>query len=422
MLASKSGLYQSETMSRKPVLFSNIYELMTLRKAAVQKSRGPMDESCLSVEKSQCMVVGDGKILWTGKKAKLPKEFFRAKEKKVNANVFPGFIEAHTHAAFVGNRKSEFELRNTGVSYQEIAKRGGGIYSTVNAVRTASVAKISQQLESHLENFLVQGVTTVEVKTGYGLNTQAELKLLKAIQSAKSPVAVVPTFLGAHAVPKELTSQQYLEHLKQDLVIIAKKKLAQRVDVFIEEGYFSLEESRDYLLFAKKMGFDLCIHADQLTHTGATVLACEVGALSADHSICVTDKDIRAVAGSELTCVLLPSADLYIHSPFPPARKMIDAGVRVALSTDFNPGTSPSQSVQLVGLLARLKMNMSLPEVFAAWTLGAAYALGVQQSRGALLRGFDADFFVSESSFLDFFYDLIHPRVSSVWIKGEQKV
>lgn len=409
-------------MSKKPILLSNIYELMTLRKAAVQKSRGPMDESYLSIEKSQCMVVGDGKILWTGKKSKVPREFFRAKEKTVNANVFPGFIEAHTHSVFVGDRKKEFELRNTGVTYQEIAKQGGGIYSTVNAVRAASVSNIAKQLDLHLKNFLKQGVTTVEVKTGYGLNSESELKLLKAIKSHKSPIEVVPTFLGAHAIPKEMNSAAYLAQLKKDLAVIAKKKLATRVDVFIEDGYFSISESREYLMYAKKLGFQLCIHADQLSRTGATVLAGEVGALSADHSICVSDADIKKVAQSKLTCVLLPSADLYIHSPFPPARKMIDAGVRVALSTDFNPGTSPSQSVQLVGMLARLKMNMSLPEVFAAWTVGASYALGLEDRRGVLLPGFDADFFISDSSFVDFFYDLILPHVSSVWIKGVQKV
>lgn len=422
MLASETRLYQIETMSKKSILFSDIYELMTLKKAAVQKSRGPMDETFLSVEKSQCMLVENGKIVWTGKKAKLPRAHLRAKEKSVGGNVYPGFIESHTHSAFVGDRKNEFELRNTGVSYQEIAKQGGGIYSTVKATHAASVSKIAKNLEKHLQKFLEQGVTTVEVKTGYGLDSASELKLLKAIQTAKTGQRIVPTFLGAHAIPKGRTSQEYLDSLKQDLVVISKKKLAERVDVFIENGYFSLDESRDYLMFAKSLGFELCIHADQLSRTGATVLAHELHALSADHSICVTDQDIKALASSKTTCVLLPSADLYIHSPFPPARKMIDAGLRVALSTDFNPGTSPSQSVQLVGLLARLKMNMSLPEVFAAWTMGASYALGMENSKGALLPGFDADFFVSESSYTEFFYDLIHPTVSSVWIKGEQKV
>ncbi len=422
LLASRIPLYHIETMSKKLTLFSNIYELMTLEKAAVQKSRGPMDISHLSVVKNQCMVVHDGKIAWTGKKAKLPRQYLRAKEKKVNGNMFPAFIEAHTHSVFVGDRKHEFEMRNTGVSYQEIAKQGGGIYSTVNAARAASVQNISKTLQTHLQTFLRQGVTTVEVKSGYGLDSSSELKLLKAIQKTTTPIKVIPTFLGAHAIPKGITSSEYLRQLKKDLSEIKKKKLAKRVDVFIEEGYFSLDESRDYLEFAKSLGFDICIHADQLTRTGATVLAQEIGALSADHSICLSDDDIRKVAKSELTCVLLPSADLYIHSPFPPARKMIDGGVRVALSTDFNPGTSPSQSVQLVGLLARLKMNMSLPEVFAAWTLGAAYAVGLQQERGALLAGYDADFFVSDSSFVDFFYDLLSPSVLSVWIKGEQKV
>lgn len=395
---------------------------MTLKNVVAKKARGPLKDADLSVEKMQAMVVQDGKVVWTGKKNKLPKNLFSAKEKKINGNVFPGFIECHTHSAFLGDRKNEFELRNTGVSYQEIAALGGGIYSTVRATSAGSVKQISSALEDKMQKFLEQGVTTVEVKSGYGLETASEMKLLQAMQKTKSGVTIVPTFLGAHAIPKGQSSTSYLEILKKDLIVIAKKKLARRVDIFIEKGYFGIDESRDYLSYAISLGFDVCIHADQLSRTGATLLAQELGAKSADHSICVSDNDIQKLKSSDTTCVLLPSADFYIHCPFPPARKMIDAGVRVALSTDFNPGTSPSQSVQLVGILARLKMNMTLPEVFAAWTLGAAYALGIEKNQGALLPGYSANFFVSQESWKDFFYDLVSPKILNVWNKGEQKV
>ncbi|MCC6138158.1 MAG: hypothetical protein IT287_05970, partial [Bdellovibrionaceae bacterium] len=168
-LASQMKLYQIKTMHKKSVLYSNIYELMTLKKGVDQKARGPITEAHLSIEKNQSMVVQAGRIAWVGKKHKLPKSFFAAKEKVVNANVFPGFIECHTHSVFLGDRKTEFEMRNTGVSYQEIAEKGGGIYATVNASRSGSVKKLSEALEVRLENFLKQGVTTIEVKTGYGL-------------------------------------------------------------------------------------------------------------------------------------------------------------------------------------------------------------------------------------------------------------
>ncbi|MCC6138653.1 MAG: amidohydrolase family protein, partial [Bdellovibrionaceae bacterium] len=233
---------------------------------------------------------------------------------------------------------------------------------------------------------------------------------------------VVSTFLGAHAIPKNTTAQEYLNDLKKDLTIIAKKNLAKRVDIFVEKGYFSVAEAKDYLLFAKSLGFEVCIHAEQLSRTGSALLAHEISAQSSDHNICVSDSDIQKIAKSETTYVLLPNADFYIHCPYPPARKMIDAGVRVALSTDFNPGTSPSQSIQLVGVLARLKMNMSLPEVFAAWTVGAAHALGMERERGALLPGYSADFFATDANWSEFFYDLLHPSISKVWVSGEQKV
>lgn len=409
-------------MSKKAILYSNIYELMTLKKAVAVGARGPIKEEHLSIEKNQSMVVQAGQIVWTGKKSKLPKAYFTSQEKALKANVFPGFIECHTHSIFLGDRRQEFEMRNTGISYEEIARKGGGIYSTVNATRKGSVEKLSHALEERLQKFLEQGVTTVEVKTGYGLESVYEIKLLQAIKKAKTKVNVIPTFLGAHAVPKNMTAQEYLKTLKKDLVVIAKKKLAKRVDIFVEKGYFSVDDAKDYLLFAKSLGFDVCVHAEQLSRSGSALLADEIEAKSSDHNICVTDKDIQMLAQSKTTYVLLPNADFYIHCPYPPARKMIDAGVRVALSTDFNPGTSPSQSIQLVGVLARLKMNMSLPEVFAAWTTGAAHAVGEQSYRGALLPGYSADFFTTDANWNEFFYDLLSPNISKVWVCGEQKV
>jgi len=411
-------------MSKK-LLLTDIGEIMTLQGAAAQNGRGRITEAELSVQKNRCMLVENGKVAWVGDRKKLPRASVKgAKEISLNkANVFPGFIDCHTHSVFLGDRSNEFELRNQGVSYQEIAGRGGGILSTVRQTRHGSPAELQKIFAQRMKVFLEQGVTTVEVKSGYGLSAKDEIKILKAIKETKVDVNVVPTFLGAHALPPEFSSrQEYLAELTKLLPKIQSQGLASRVDIFIEQNYFSIAEARDYLAEAQKLGFAITIHADQLTRTGASRLAAEIGALSADHSICVSDKDITALAKSETTCVLLPTSDFYLRCPYPPARHMIDAGVRVALSTDFNPGTSPTQNIQFVGLLARQEMKMTLPEVFVSLTLGSAYALGFASRKGFLTVGADADFFVSHRNWREFFYDLNPVEMQSVWISGKQKV
>lgn len=406
----------------RPVLLRNVKELMTLKKAVACQARGLTTEASLSILKNACMVVDKGQIVWIGKLNKLPKELrqLNLKEHSVDANIFPGFIDSHTHSVFLGDRTREFELRNQGVSYQEIAKKGGGILSTVHATRKGTAKKLSEKLSQNLNTFRQQGVTTVEVKSGYGLNLKEELKVLNAIKQTKHPINIVSTFLGAHAKSPEFSSaKEYLESLRQGLSEIMEKQLAERVDIFVEKGYFSTKEARQYLTYAKGLGLGITIHADQLSRSGATSLCVELEASSADHAIQVNSKDIKLLAKSEVTCVLLPAADFYIHCPYPPAREMIKAGVRVALASDFNPGTAPTQNVQFIGLLARLKMKMTLPEVFVAYTLGGAYVLGMQEIRGALLPGFQADFFISEYDWDQYFYDLKPMLPTSVYIKGQ---
>jgi imidazolonepropionase len=411
-------------MSKK-IVFSDIGELMTLKSAARKKARGGLQEADLSIEKKQVMIVEDGKITWTGSRTKIPREL-RSIKKEISfkgANVFPGFIDCHTHSLFLGDRSGEFELRNQGVSYQEIANRGGGILSTVRETRKGNSREIKEKFKQRMEVFLQQGVTSVEVKSGYGLSVKDEVRLLRILKETPTTVKVIPTFLGAHALPPEYSSREsYLSDLKAALPLIAKEKLAERVDIFIEKNYFTLAEGRDYLKAAQALGFKLVIHADQLTHTGASALAVELGATSTDHAICITEQEIIKLARSETTCVLLPAADFYIHCPYPPARKLLDSGARVALSTDYNPGTSPTQNIQLVGLLARLEMKMTLPEVFIAYTLGAAYALDRGEHCGALIEGFAADFFVSEHNWRECFYDLNPLNIQSLWISGQKKV
>ena len=405
--------------SRSLILISGSDEIVTLSAAAERQGRGPMGEADLSLIKKSSLLIQDGIIKWVGNKKKLPREFNKAEEISVSGNVFPGFIDCHTHTIFHGNRAHEFELRNRGVSYQEIAQRGGGIAFTVQQTRGASNQELKKSLMNRLDYFLKQGITTVEVKSGYGLSSSSEIRLLKALKSSKHPVEIIPTYLGAHSIPPEFNdAKSYISHLKNQLSEIKSKKLADRVDIFVEKGYFSKELADDYLNFAKKLGFKITVHADQLSLSGGAEVAVAVDAASADHLICVEDAQIKKLSQSQTTCVLLPAADFYTHCPYPPARKMLEQDCRIALASDFNPGTSPTQNIQFVGLLARTMMQMSLPEVFTAMTVGAAHALSQQDRLGSLTENKQADFFVSERSWDQFFYDLSPTPIKTVWKRG----
>lgn len=404
-----------------PQLFRHIDEMLTLSPAA-QRGGRHIQEEHLGAFHKMAFLVESGKISWLGFDKKIPKEFAKKKIKEKSLKgltVLPGFIECHTHSVFAGSRAAEFEMRNQGISYQEIAAKGGGILSTVRETRKASLQTLADLAQRRADIFTRQGVTCLEVKSGYGLTLKDEIKMLKAAKKISGP-HVVTTFLGAHAkAPEFETYEDYLEALAEKyLPEIKKQKLAHRVDVFIEKGFFPVGASRGYLEAARRLGFQITVHADQLSLSGGTEVALQLEALSADHMICVKEHEIAKVAASELTAVLLPAADLYMKCPYPPARALLNAGARVALATDFNPGTSPTQNLNLVGLLARLEMKMSLAEVIAAYTVSASHALGLQRQMGSLELGKYADFMCIESSWRDLFYALTEPSVMSVYVLG----
>ena len=404
------------------ILYTDISELLTLAQAQAKKGRRIQEED-LDFHQKMAILVDQGKIAWIGPQKKIPRAWASAKIKEKSlkgSTVLPGFIECHTHTVFAGSRSAEFELRNRGVSYQEISAKGGGILSTVKATREISAADLLKKTQARVQEFLRQGVTTLEIKSGYGLSLKDELKCLKVIQEI-SKIKTVSTFLGAHAKPPEFNSyEEYLIFLGDEVLpVIRKKKLAERVDIFIEKGFFPLEASRIYLQKAQALGFAVTIHADQLSLSGGTQAAVDLRALSADHVIQIQLPEIKKIAMSETTAVLLPAADLYMKCAYPPARALIDAGARVALATDFNPGTSPTQDINLVGLLARLEMKMTLPEVINAYTLGAAYALGKQKQRGSLEVGKDADFLCIDGAWTDLFYSAGSTLVRQVILDGK---
>lgn len=400
------------------VLFTDIEQLMSLKGALKNRARQTQEKDLALINKA-AMAVNNGVIEWVGKQSKLPPQFKKWKKKSLKGlNVFPGFIDCHTHMIFAGDRKNEFELRNQGVSYQEIAKQGGGILSTVEQTRKAKLEELIRLGQERVKQYISQGVTTIEVKSGYGLNLKTESKILKAAKKLKK-ANIVTTYLGAHAIPKDVGDEKkYLEQLIKDLDVIKKEKLAKRVDIFIEKGYFSIEEGRKYLKIAQEKGFDLCIHADQMSAMKASALAVELGAKSADHAICLSDSEKKQMAESETTAVLLPCADFYLQCDYPDARKIIDNGGRVALATDFNPGSSPTQSLALLGVLSRLEMKMTLAEVFVAMTLGGAFALSLENNQGALVEGYEANFFTSKKSWSEFFYDMSPLPVEETFLKA----
>ena len=289
----------------------------------------------------------------------------------------------------------------------------------MSQTRKASADELMTNAQSRVDTFLKQGVSTLEIKSGYGLDLKNEIKVLQVIQKLKGP-RIISTFLGAHALPPEFkTHAQYLDYLAEIVLPrIKSKKLSERVDIFIENHFFEKKEAEVFLKKSKQLGFQITIHANQLSLSGGAELAVQLGARSADHVIHLTDELIQKLAESSCVAVLLPAADLYMKCSYPPARKLIDAGATVALATDFNPGTSPTQDLSLVGLLARLEMKMTLPEVFSAYTRGAAKALGIENTEGDLQIGKKANFISTSAELSDFFYSAGHTPEHLLFIQG----
>jgi len=382
------------------VIFRGISTLFTFAGIAQKKGRFILEADLSPVSKA-AIVVDRGMVQWVGPEKKLPREFLKQKHKEIHLGgslVYPALTECHTHLIYDGNRAQEFEWRNTGVSYLEIASRGGGILSTMTQTRKATKAVLAKSAQKRVDDFLRQGVTTIEVKSGYALSLKDELKCLEVARDLKK-ARIVPTFLGAHAKPPEFaTTAAYLEYLADKVLpSIRKKKLAERVDIFVEKGFFESADAKKYLEQAKSLGFQVVLHADQLTLSGGTAMGLELEALSVDHVIQINDELIRRLGKSQTTAVLLPAADLYMRCKYPPARQLLEAGAQVALATDTNPGTSPTQDTQLVGVLARLEMKMTLPEVFAAYTYNAASALRLTRELGSLEPQKQADFYSTDA-------------------------
>ncbi len=384
------------------LLLQNIKQLVTVEShGKAYKSGGEMRG--LGVMEHASVFIEDGVIQWVG-----PSDTFAGslgpEADILDASMFvalPGFVDAHTHALFAGTRENEFALRSEGKTYQEIAARGGGILSTVTATRSATKKELKKLANRRLDAMMKHGTTTVEIKSGYGLEPDAEIKMLQAIAELAQEhyITIVATFLGAHAIPPEYKERRgdYIDLVcERMLPYVAKRNLAQFCDVFCEVGYFSVEESRQILKKGLSLGLRSKLHADEFNSIGGTQLAAELHAASVDHLEHVTDEDIRGLKESGTVAVVLPGVSFFLRNPYAPARKIIDAGIPVAIASDFNPGSCMSFSLPLMMTIACTQMSMTPEEAIAAATLNGAAALGLSDTLGSIEVGKQADIILYE--------------------------
>ncbi|PYI48602.1 MAG: imidazolonepropionase [Verrucomicrobia bacterium] len=407
----------------KSLAVLHVSQLVTL--AGPTRPRVGAEMAELAIIRDGGMLIHDAKIDSVGPSDEIQRKSRGAQIVDARGRVvLPGFVDAHTHLVFAGNRLDDFERRARGESYEQISKAGGGIWSTVEKTRAASEQDLLAQAKRHADWFLRCGTTTVEVKSGYGLTLEDELKILRVIRSLneESPLEIVPTFLGAHAVPREMDTDEYIELvIDQMLPRIAKEKLAEFCDVFCERGYFEVEQSRRILTAARKLGLKLRIHADQLSNFGGAKLAAELEATTAEH-LEKTDRDgIAAMKSAGVQPILLPGSVYALgSSDYPRAREMIQAGLAVVIATDFNPGSSPTPSIPMILSLACTQMKMSPAEAITAATINAAYGLNRGDRIGSLERGKLATFSVFDcEDYRELAYWFGLPQTHSVYVKGE---
>jgi len=399
-------------------------QLVTL--VGPKRPRVRSELSDLGIIQDGGMLIREGKIEIVGSSEEIAKNAGDAEVIDAGGRlVLPGFVDAHTHLVFAGNRLDDFERRARGETYGQIAKAGGGIWSTVEKTRAASGEDLFDQAQTHAEWFLRCGTTTIEAKSGYGLRVEDELKILRVVQrlNEETPLEIVPTFLGAHAVPRELDANEYIDLVLDEMLPrIAKEKLAEFCDVFCECGYFTIDQSRRILRAARKLGLGLRIHADQLSNSGAAQLAAELNATTADHLEKTDEQGIVAMKSAGVQPVLLPGSVYALGSTaYPRAREMLDAGLAVVLATDFNPGSSPTPSMPMILSIACTQMKMSPAEAITASTINAAYSLNRGGKIGSLERGKLANFSIFDcEDYRELAYWFGIPQTHSVYVKGER--
>jgi imidazolonepropionase len=399
-------------------------QLVTL--AGPKRPRICREMSELGIIHDGGILVRDGKIDIVGSSDEIERKAAGGQTVDVDGRVvLPGFVDAHTHLVFAGNRLDDFERRARGETYEQIAKAGGGIWSTVEKTRAASEDELLALAKQRVEWFLRCGTTTIEAKSGYGLTVEDELKILRVMRrlNEETPLEIVTTFLGAHAVPRGRSADEYVDLLINEILPrIVSENLAEFCDVFCERGYFDVEQAHRILSAAQTLGLKLRGHVDQLTNLGGAKLMAELGATTADHLEKTDQQGIGALKTANVQPVLLPGSVYALGSTiYPRAREMIEAGLAVVLATDFNPGSSPTSSMPMVLSLACTQVKMSPAEAITAATINAAYSLGRGDKVGSLESGKLADFAVFDcEDYRELAYWFGFPQTHSVYIKGER--
>lgn len=409
-------------------LITNIKELLQVRNETVSKVSG-LEMAVLPTIKNAFLLLEDDKISDFGEMKDCPNVQVDETIDATGKIVFPTWCDSHTHLVYAGNRELEFVDRINGLSYEEIANRGGGILNSAKRVNATSEDALYQESVVRLEEVMQQGTGAIEIKSGYGLNVEGELKILRVIKKLAEnfPIKIKATFLGAHAFPTEYKDnhQGYIDLICNEMLPkIAEEKLADYIDAFLETGYFSVLETEKIMEVGKKYGLQAKIHVNQFTAIKGIEACVKHNALSVDHLEIVTDEDIEVLKNSITMPVALPSCSFFISIPYTPARKMIQAGLPLALATDYNPGTTPSGNMNFVVATACIKMKMTPEEAINAATINGAYAMGISDTHGSITKGKAANIIITKplSSYYFIPYAFGSNLIESVYIEGQKLV
>jgi len=392
-------------------LLKNPSQIVTVNGNGKNYKRGK-EMNDISVITNHSLLIEEDRIKDIVKNSLLPTIKFDNEIDLKDKIVLPGLVECHTHTAYAGSRAEEFKLKLQGINYEEIAKRGGGITNTMTAVRQSSFDELIKIISPRIEYFISQGITSLEIKSGYGLSFYDEIKLLQVIKELdkKFAIDIIPTFLGAHTFPPEYKNdnQRYIELLTDELIpYIAEHNLAVFCDVFCETTAFSAKQTEHIFKIANYNGLKLKLHTEQFNSIGGLEVALKMNAISADHLEVLNDAQIGLFRNSNTTAVLLPGVSFFLNYNYAPARKLINGDAVVALATDYNPGSSHIANFQLIMSLAAIKMNMTIEEIITAVTLNAANALGISDSIGSIEIGKKADFAVFDATdYSDIVYNI----------------
>lgn len=408
--------------------------LVTNIKSLIQVEENPCEAFCgtaMAEVKSldnAYLIVEDDKIADFGKMEDLKET---SADKIVDAKqrfVLPSFCDSHTHLVYAGSREIEYIDKIRGLSYEEIAKRGGGILNSAKRLQEASEDQLFEDAMKRLEEIASMGTGAVEIKSGYGLTTEAELKMLRVIRRLKeaSPLTIRANFLGAHGVPMEYRGNQgaFVDLVIEEMIpLVAKEGLADFIDVFCDTGFFTVEETDRMLEAGVRHGMIPKIHANELDYSGGIEVGVKYGALSVDHLECVGDKEIAALKSSKTMPTILPGAAFFLNMPYSPARKMIEAGLPVAMASDFNPGSSPSGNMQMVMTFACVNYRLTPQEALNATTINSAYAMGLSKTHGSIARGKQANFYITKDiptlEYIPYYYGT--NKVERVFLNGVEQ-